>query len=87
MSPVDQAFAQCPRSWRSVKALVKLREGVLPWLTEKMHLKIATTNSWRADFWMVFNKQWKNAEFLDFRTVYASMRLSLISRAGQNMRV
>ena len=38
-------------------------------------------------FWIVFNKQWKNAEFLDFRTVYASMRLSLISRAGQNMRV
>ena len=60
-----------------------------PWLTEKIHflLKIETANSWRPDFWIVFKKQWKNAEFLNFRTLFASMRLSLISRAGQNMRI
>ena len=58
MSPVDQAFAQFPRSWHSVKALVKYERAYhLAWLTEKIHflLKIATTNSLGADFWIVLN--------------------------------
>ena len=48
MSPVDQAFAQFPRSWPKRKSVGRNMIGRSPpRLTEKIHflLKIVTTNS------------------------------------------